>query len=149
MDTGWTSLAHHSTFLIRCWYWCHHGPLNPELECWSTRIKEGHFHRDKDLRESTKRWIAQHISVDRDGADWVLDPRGLNNNSNLTFAAKFIWPLVRYLLSPVSVDHILTWDKRSFLLLWSPSSKLTFRGCFWKSSMKRIFRPRPLTPFIV
>ena len=74
-------------------------------------IKEGHFQRDTKVRETTKRWIAQHISVDHEGADWVLEPRGLIKKANLTFAAKFIWILVRHFLSPNTADNILTWDR--------------------------------------
>ena len=29
------------------------------------------------------------LSIDDEGADWVLDPRGLIKKVNLTFAAKF------------------------------------------------------------
>lgn len=39
----------------------------------------------------------------------MLDPRGLINKVNLTFAAKFFWLLVRHLLSPTTAVNILTW----------------------------------------
>lgn len=35
------------------------------------------------------RWIAQQLSIDGEGADWVLDQTGLIKKDNLTFAAKF------------------------------------------------------------
>ena len=74
-------------------------------------VKNGHFQRDRYLRETTKRWIAQQISVDDEGADWVMDSRNLIKKSNLTFAAKFNWLLVHHRLSPTATNNILTWDR--------------------------------------
>ena len=47
-------------------------PLNLEFDYCLKLIKEGHFQRDKVVRETTKRWIDQHISLDREGADQML-----------------------------------------------------------------------------
>ena len=69
------------------------------------------FQWRRELRESTKRWIAQQISIDGEGEDWVMDPRGLIKKSILTFSTKFILLLVHHCLSPTSVDNILTWDR--------------------------------------
>ena len=63
------------------------------------------------MTETTKKWIAQHLSVDSAGADWVLDPKGSIKNTNLTFTAKFLWLLIRYCLSPTTADDIITWDR--------------------------------------
>lgn len=68
----------------------------------------GHFQQDKDLRETTTMWIAQHITVDREGVDWVLEPRSLIKKDNLRFAAMFIWHLVRHRLCPTDAENILT-----------------------------------------
>ena len=51
--------------------------------------------REQALRETTKRWMALHLSVDREGADWVTEPKGAIKKDNLTFIAKFLWLLVR------------------------------------------------------
>ena len=63
------------------------------------------------LRETTKRWTSQNISVDGEGGDWVLEPKGGIKNANLTLMAKFLWLLVHHCLSPTAVDNIVTWDR--------------------------------------
>ena len=64
--------------------------LTPEFDYRWKLIKEGHFQRNVGLRETTQRWIAHHISVDGEGAYWVLKPRGVIKNDNLTFTTKLI-----------------------------------------------------------
>ena len=83
-------------------------PLTPEFDYRWKLIKEDHFQRDAGLRETTKKWIAQHISKDDEGADWVLEPRSVIKKANLTVVAKFIWLLVFHFLSPIAADNILT-----------------------------------------
>ena len=63
------------------------------------------------LRETTKRWMALHLSVDGEGADWVTKPKGAIKKANLTFTTKFLWLLVRHCLSPTAADNIVTWDR--------------------------------------
>lgn len=63
-------------------------PLDFEYR-WNV-VKSGHFQWDRDLRVSTKRWIAHQISIDGEGAYWVMDPRGLIKKDNLIFAANVI-----------------------------------------------------------
>ena len=36
-------------------------------------------------------WMALHLSVDGEGADWVTEPKGAIKKANLTFTAKFLW----------------------------------------------------------
>ena len=67
--------------------------------------------REPALRETTKRWMALHLSVDGEGADWVTKPKGAIKKVNLTFVAKFLWLLVRHFLSPTAADNIITWDR--------------------------------------
>ena len=64
--------------------------LPPEFDYRWDMINQGHFKRDKTLRETTKRWITQHISVDHESVDSVLNPRGLIKKVNLKFEAKCI-----------------------------------------------------------
>lgn len=85
-------------------------PFTPEFYYRWTLIKESHFKRDAGVRESIKRWIAQHILMDGEGANWVLEPRGTIKKANLTFVAIFIWLLVHHFLSPTFADNILTRD---------------------------------------
>lgn len=74
-------------------------------------FKNGHFQRDRDLIKSTRRWIDQQISIDGEGEKWVMDLKGFIKKANLTFAAKFIWLVVRHRLSLTAFDNILTWDR--------------------------------------
>ena len=67
--------------------------------------------REPALRETTKRWMALHLSVDGEGADLVTEPKGAIKMANLTFTAKFLWLLVRHCLSPTAADNIVTWDR--------------------------------------
>ena len=46
--------------------------------------------REPALRETTKRWMAQHLSVDGEGAEWITEPKGSIKKANLTFIAKFL-----------------------------------------------------------
>ena len=54
--------------------------------------------REQALRETTKRWMALHLLVNGEGANWVTEP-------------KFLWLLVRHCLSPTAADNIVTWDR--------------------------------------
>ena len=63
------------------------------------------------MRETTKRWMDLHLSVDGEGADWVIEPNGDIKMANLTFTAKFLWLLVRHCLSPKVADNIVTLDR--------------------------------------
>ena len=57
---------------------------------------------EPSLRETTKRWMALHLSVDGEGADLVTEPKGAIKNANLTFTTMFLWKIVRHRLSPHS-----------------------------------------------
>ena len=65
-------------------------------------VKDGQFLLEQVLRETTKWWMALHLSVDGEGADWVTEPKGAIKKANLTFGPKFLWLLVRHCLSPHS-----------------------------------------------
>ena len=49
-----------------------------------------------------------HLSVDGEGADWVIVPKGAIKKANLAFIEKFLWLLVRHCLSPTAGDNIVT-----------------------------------------
>ena len=53
-------------------------------------VKDGQFLCELELRETTKRWLAQYLSVDGENVDWVLEPKGDIKKANLTFTAKFM-----------------------------------------------------------
>ena len=44
-------------------------PLTAEFDYRWQIVKDGQFLREPSLRETTKRWIALHLSVDEEGAD--------------------------------------------------------------------------------
>ena len=74
-------------------------------------VMDGQFLREPALRETTKRWMDLHLSVDREGTDLVTESKGAIKKANLTFVAKFLWLLVRHCLSPTAADNIVTWDR--------------------------------------
>ena len=45
---------------------------------------------EPSLRETTKRWMALHLLVDGEGVDWVIETKGAIKKANLTFTAKFL-----------------------------------------------------------
>ena len=64
-------------------------PLTAEFDYRWNLVKDGQFLYDPSLIETTKRWMALHLSVDGEGADWVTEPKGAIKKANLTFTAKF------------------------------------------------------------
>ena len=86
-------------------------PLTAEFDYRWQLVKDGQFLREPVLRETTKRLMALHLSVDGEGADWVTEPKGTIKKANLTFTAKFLWLIVRHCLSPTAIDNIVTWDR--------------------------------------
>ena len=85
-------------------------PITTEFEYRWHIVKDGQFLRELSLREPTKRWMALHLSVDGEGADWVTKPKRAIKKANLTFTCKFLWLIVRHYLSPTTADNIVTWD---------------------------------------
>ena len=49
-------------------------PLTAEFDYRWQLVKDSQFLREPSLRETTKRWIALHLSIDGEGADWVTEP---------------------------------------------------------------------------
>ena len=75
-------------------------PLTSEFDYRWQIVKNGQFLCEPSLRETTKRWMALHLSIDGEGAYWVMEPKGAISKSNLTFMAKFVWLIVCHNLSP-------------------------------------------------
>ena len=48
-------------------------PLTVEFDYRWQIVKDGQFLREPLLRETTKRWMALHLTVDGEGADWVIE----------------------------------------------------------------------------
>ena len=89
--------------------------------------------REPALRETTKRWMALHLSVDGEGADWVTKPKGAIKKANLTFVTKFLWVLIRHYLSPTAADNIVTWDRAVLMAAMIAGFRWTLHGFFGKS----------------
>ena len=83
-------------------------PLTAEFDYRWQIVKDSQFLREPSLRETPKKWMALHMSVDGEGADWVTEPKGAINKANLTFTEKFLWLIVRHCLSPTTADNIFT-----------------------------------------
>ena len=56
------------------------------------------------------------MSIDREGADWVTQPKGATKKANLIFTAKFLWLIVLHCLSLMAADNIVTWDRTVLLV---------------------------------
>ena len=69
-------------------------PLIAEFDYRWPIFKDGHFLHEPSLTETTKWWMALHLSVDKEGADWVIDPKGAIKKANLTFTVKFLLLIV-------------------------------------------------------
>ena len=86
-------------------------PLTADFDYQWQIVKDSQFLREPSLRETTKRWMTLHLSVDGEGADWVTEPKGAIKKANLIFTAKYLWLIVRHCLSPTVADNIVTWDR--------------------------------------
>lgn len=64
-------------------------PLTAEFDYRWNVVRSNHFQRDRDLRESPKRWNSQYVSIDGEGADLVTHPRSIIKKANFTFQTKF------------------------------------------------------------
>ena len=65
-------------------------PLTAEFHYRWQIVKDGKFLREPSLRETTKRWMSLHLSVDGEGTDWVTEPKGAIKKANVTFTTKFL-----------------------------------------------------------
>ena len=66
------------------------------------------------------------MSINGEGADWVLDPKVFIRKANLTFTSKFFWLLVFHRLYPIAADNILTWDRAILVAAFVSGLKIDF-----------------------
>ena len=102
---------------------------------------------EQALRETTKRWMALHLSVDGEGADWVTEPKGAIKKANLIFIAKFLWLLVRHCLSPTAADNIVTWDRAVLMVMMIAGFKVDFAWLLQAVMHERAFKVTTTYPF--
>ena len=70
-------------------------PLTIEFDYRWKIVKDGQSLHDPSLRDTTKRWMALHLSVDREGADWVIEPK----------EAILFWGFLACVLFPQETDY--------------------------------------------
>ena len=102
---------------------------------------------EQALRETTKRWMAQHLSVDEEGADWVTKRKGAIKKANLTFIAKFLWLLVCHSLSPTDADNIVTWDRVVLMAAMIAEFEVDFTWLLQAVMHERAFKFTTTYPF--
>ena len=99
------------------------------------------------MRETTKRWMGLHLSIDGEGADWVTEPKRAINKANLTFTAKFLWLIVRHCLSPTAADNIVTWDRAVLMAMMIAGFDVDF-ACIPQVAMhEKTFKVTTTYPF--
>ncbi|TMW81335.1 hypothetical protein EJD97_010271 [Solanum chilense] len=119
-----------------------------QVRVWGVQlVKDDHFLREPSLRETTKRWMALHLSVDGEGADWVIEPKGAIKKDNLTFTAKFLWLIVRHCLSPTAADNIITWDRAELMAAMIAGFEVDFAWLLQAVMHERAFKVTTTYPF--
>ena len=99
------------------------------------------------MRETTKRWMALHLSVDGEGADWMTDPKEATKKANLTFTAKFLWLIVSHCLSPTAADNIITWDRAVLMAAMIAGFEVDFTWLLLAVMHDRAFKVITTYPF--
>ena len=122
-------------------------PLTAEFDYRWQIVKDGQFLCEPSLRETTNRWMALHLSVDGEGADWVPEPKGAINKANLTFTAKFLWLIIRHYLSPTDADNIVTWDRAMLMAAMIAGFKVDFTWLLHGVMHERDFKVTNTYPF--
>ena len=99
------------------------------------------------MRETTKRWMALHLSVDGEGADCVTEPKGAIKKANLTFTANFLWLIVRYCLPPTAAENIVTWDRAVLMAAMIAGFEVDFAWLLQAVMHERAFKVTTTYPF--
>ena len=86
-------------------------PLTAEFDYRWKLIKDGQFHCEPEVKDTTKWCISQCLFVNGKAAYLVWELKGSIKKDNLTFTTKFLWLLVRHCLSPTVADNIVTYDR--------------------------------------
>ena len=105
--------------------------------------------RELALRETTKRRMALHLSVDGEGADWVTEPKRAIKKANLMFTTKFLWLLIRPCLSPTAADNIVTWDRAVLMAAMIRGFEVDFAWLLQAVMHERAFKVTTTYPFLV
>ena len=87
------------------------------------------------------------MSIDREGADWVTEPKGAIKKANLTFTAKFLWLIVCHCLLPTAADNIVTWDRAVLMAAMIAGFEVNFAWLLQAVMHKRAFKVTTTYPF--
>ena len=96
------------------------------------------------------------MSVDREGAVWVTEPKGAIKKANLTFTVKFLWLIVHHCLSPITVDNclspitvdnIVTWDRAVLMVAMIVGFEMDFAWLLQAVMHERDFKVTTTYPF--
>ena len=124
------------------------GPLSlPSLTTDGSLLKMANS-CEPSLRETTKRWMALHLSIDREGADLVIEPKGAIKKANLTFTAKFLWLIVHHCFSPTTADNIVTWDRAILMEAMIAGFEVDFSWLLQAFMHERDFKVTTTYPFL-
>ena len=87
------------------------------------------------------------MSIDDEGADWVLDHISLIRKANLTFTARIFQLLVRHHLSLISIDNILTCDRAVLFATLDVRLEIDFVKLLISKILGRDFNTSTTYPF--
>ena len=88
-----------------------------------------------------------NLSVDGEGADWVIESKGSIKKDNLNFTAKFLWLIVRHCLSPTAADNIVTWDRAVLMAVMIAGFEVDFTWLLLVVMHDRAFKVITTYPF--
>uniref|UniRef100_M1DSJ2 Putative plant transposon protein domain-containing protein n=1 Tax=Solanum tuberosum TaxID=4113 RepID=M1DSJ2_SOLTU len=108
-------------------------------------MRTGTFNQNADKKEVVISWLARHLALDAERAEWVAAPRLGIRKATLTLAAKFFWLLVRNKLSPTMADNIVTWDRAVMVAALVADLDINFPRLLLENYMRGISRPPPPT----
>ncbi|TMX05316.1 hypothetical protein EJD97_024783 [Solanum chilense] len=122
-------------------------PITAEFDYRWQIVKDVQFLRKPTVRQTTKRWMALHLSVDGEGADWLTKPKGAIKKANLMFTTKFLWMLVRHCLSHTTADNIVTRDRAVLMAAMITGLEVDFVWLLQAVMHKREFKVTTTYPF--
>ena len=99
------------------------------------------------MKETTKRWIAVHLSIDGEGANLVTEPKGDIRKANLTFTTMFLWLIVHHFFSPMVSHNIVTWDRTVLMAAMIVGFKVDFAWLLRAVMHERALKVTTTHPF--
>uniref|UniRef100_M1DXG2 Integrase core domain containing protein n=1 Tax=Solanum tuberosum TaxID=4113 RepID=M1DXG2_SOLTU len=113
---------------------------------WDT-LRSGAFTRNAEQRDALLLWLARHIAVDGERAEWVTTPRLGIQKATMNLVAKFFWLLVRNRVSPTKDDNLVTWDRVVMVVELVAGLGIDYTRMILAEIHKRDFRTTTTYPF--